>query len=79
MTLTTSETRIVNKLSGGKDVPITVLFRLLRGRWPRADESNRRQQQSIGPTISRANKKLVKEDQVIVVGERRGTYRLIKI
>ncbi len=78
--LTSSEARLVNKLSGHGDVAIKILFRVMKGRWPDATtEPNRIQQQAIGACISRANIKLKKEQQRIVPGIRRGTYRLIKI
>lgn len=77
--LTTSETRIVNKLSRNGDVAISVLFRLLRGRWPLPEESGRRQQQFVGATTSRANRKLKLKGYRITPGVKRGTYRMTRI
>ena len=74
--LSPSESKIVNKLTGNGDVAIKALFRALRGRWPTEEETNRRQQQVLGWTISRANRKL--HGAKIVPGVKRGTYRMIK-
>jgi hypothetical protein len=73
------QTRVTNKLHGAGDVKINVLFRLIKRRWPEPHESNRHQQQVIGATITRTNRKLRERGLRIAPGERRGTYRLTKI
>jgi hypothetical protein len=77
--LTPSESVIVNKLTGNGDVGIKVLFRLIRKRWPNEEEPNRRQQQIVGATISRANRKIRKRGLKIRPGVKRGAYRMTKI
>ena len=73
------QTRVINKLRANGDVKINVLFRLLKKRWPEPHESQRIQQQKIGMTITRTNRKLRERGLRITPGERRGTYRLTKI
>lgn len=74
------EDRLVNKLSETpKDVRFSVLFRAVAGRWPEPTEDHRRQQQRIGPHISRINAKLASRRQRIVPGVLRHTYRLTRI
>ena len=77
--LTPSESIIVNKLTGNGDVGIKVLFRLIRKRWPTPEEPNRKQQQIVGATISRANRKLRRKGLKIRPGVKRGAYRMTKI
>lgn len=77
--LTTSQARIVNRLMPeGRDVSIAILYRALRQRSVNG-ETTRQLQQSIAPTISRANQRLKLKKKKIVPGVRRGAYRLISI
>lgn len=55
-----------------KDVPIARLYRMNHIDRPEP----RKQQQIIGSTISKLNKKLREHRLVIKPGEKRGTYRL---
>lgn len=57
------------------DVPIADLFAAL---FPGADESERvRQQQMLGPYITRLNRRLSKHRQAVKPGDLKGTYRLV--
>ena len=77
--LSDAESRVLNKLEGSGDVKISVLFRVLRGRWPEPTESPRWQQQQLGSLISRINKKIGAHGHSVVPGARRRTYRLSRI
>jgi hypothetical protein len=79
LNLSDLQARVINKLRESGDVKISILFRLIKKRWPEPHESRRVQQQKIGATITRTNRKLEERSLKIVPGERRGTYRLIKI
>jgi hypothetical protein len=77
--LSVHENKFVNKLSGNGDVKIATLFSLRYGRPPMAHESNRHQQQFISATISGANRKIADRGLKIVPGQRRRTYRMVRI
>ncbi len=79
MNLSDMQARLFNKLNGEGEVKISVLFRLIKKRWPEPHEIRRIQQQAIGMAIWRANRKLEDHGLRIAPGEKRGTYRLIKI
>jgi hypothetical protein len=72
------EEKLYNMLSREpRDVKMSVLFRVIAGRWPESTESVRAQQQRLGPYISRMNKKLVARRQLVAPGVHRHTYRLV--
>lgn len=77
--LSATEIKLINKLASNGDVRISVLFRTKLGRWPRRDEHNRYQQQVVGAVVSRVNRKIADTGRKIVPGEKRQTYRIIRI
>ena len=78
-TLSDLQTRLFNLLGDAGDVKIAALFYALKRRKPMPHETNRLQQQMIGTTISRTNRKLEAYGLRIAPGEHRNTYRLIQI
>ena len=93
--LSDTQQKLFNKLSSRRDVPISVLFRALTGRWPNENETMRHQQQRLGPHITRLNAKIAAgywrtsdgdvmmlhagRDMEVRPGEKRNTYRLYVI
>ena len=84
--LSDTQQKLFNKLSSRRDVPISVLFRALTGRWPNENETMRHQQQRLGPHITRLNAKMLcdhgpdkKSYLHVLPGEKRNTYRLYVI
>ena len=78
-TLSDLQTRLFNKLNGAGDVKIYALFHHLRRRRPLPHETTRLQQQAIGTTISRTNRKLEPYGLKIVPGGARNSYCLTKL
>jgi hypothetical protein len=77
--LSDAQEKLYNKLCGGGDVRISVLFRTVKGRWPAPTETQRHQQQLLGSYIVHINKKLRVKGWIISPGVARGTYRLSRI
>ena len=73
------QAHLFNKLVDSGDVKISLIFRVLKRRWPAPHETRREQQQAIGTAITRTNRKLEVHGLKIAPGVRRGTYRLTKI
>jgi hypothetical protein len=74
-TLSPAQSAILYLVSSGKDVAISKIYYKLHT----IKREHREQQQLIGATISRLNKRLVALGYRIAPGEKRKTYRLRKI
>jgi hypothetical protein len=74
-TLPPAQGAILYLVASGKDVPISKLYYKLHT----IKRAHREQQQLIGATISRLNKRLAAHGHKITPGDKRRTYRLRKI
>lgn len=74
-TLSPAQSAILYMVNSGKDVPISRIYYKLHT----IKREHREQQQLIGATISRLNKRLAEHGYKIKPGDKRRTYRLRKI
>lgn len=73
--LPTQQRALHDALKAKGDVPIADLYAAL---FPEAVETERtRQQQMLGPYITRLNRRLAKHRQAVKPGDLKGTYRLV--